>query len=610
MKSISKFTTLIATLILFSGLKLDAQRTTYRYRLVPTLGQHIREGINQWQKGREATAMMSSKIQTIREEYFEALKTGAPDLDEKERLYFGALLAKDLNILVDYKLSYWRFDGNPPGNFREIFFGKIDNGIHPKIWHKFESFADKYITNEKVLTGGVLAGGNMRGNMSEVDEEVFNKAMEMSLPEYESYVIARNWIEFERQEFPVEMETGEDRHKEFIIGLINAEQSKAFSIKESEDKYETLKNLIGMNAMNEAFDIIRSSFYVNHENYGFQNSEKLQLIDGAILVSVLKYASTTSPESYLFYQIYLNPIHEFGINKCIKDFDCALARLEEANYCFGKEKVHLITKQISEIEKEGNSEIAKFKEPLTIRYKKIYTPTQAFIPLLAEQDLIGFGKYLCIHNDYVDNKKISFENNLLPYGEEKLKIALDKSLLYYVNMDGKLALTFKRLMDYLEEEDKEKFKNMSYDDVIEKLRNTNPDFSSYWFSELGDGGWNYTKMHNYIIRNKYPEDTLFIFNNMYEEVKVNPATWTSVQNGTHINGIGLGVCRMYRKKTTPNIINVKFFHKGKVTFEYFLEKNTNYLIVKYSENGIEKTMDISHAISSDGLPCIFTSTKK
>lgn len=599
MKALSKYSTLVLVLIIFFGLKLNAQRTIYRYRLIPTLGDEIREGVNSWKKGRKITSRMSLKIQEIRDEYFKALKTNAPDLGEKEKLYYETLLAKDLNILVDYKLSYWRFDGNPPGNFRERFFGKIDNGIHPKIWHKFESFANEYIVNEKVLTGG---------DMSLVDEEVFFKAMKMSSSKYISYIIARNWIEFEKEGFSIGLESGDDRHKEFIIGLINAEQSKTFSIKDSEDKYKSLKNLIGLNAMNEAFDIIRSSFYVNNENYGFQNSEKLQLIDGSILASVLKYASTKSPEAYLFYQIYLNPIHEFGVNKCIRDFDCALARLEEASRCFGKEKVHIITKQIFEIEKADNSEIAKFKKPLKIKYKKVYTAKQAFLPLLAEQNLIGFGKYLCIHNDYVNRKKITFENNLLPYGEEKLKIALDKALFYFVNADGELRLTFNRLMEYLEQENKQKFEKMSYKEAVAKLKESTIDFSSDWLKELG--GWNYSGVKNYVIRDKRPSDTLIIFSNMRYELKINPSRWISVKEGSHINGIGRGVCglysRIYPNKPTPDVIKVQFYYNGKQTFHYILEKESSYLKVKYFEKGMEKKFDISNAISTDGLrPCIF-----
>jgi len=142
--------------LFYSVLLLCILNTAYaqkiKYIYAPTY--NFKYAFDQLRSGRANAAEFSVTIQSARVAYFKALTENSADLIQKSEKLKKLLYEKDLYNLLDYKLSYYRFDGKVSERVLSTLLGKVDNVYPSLIEWKFEDFAKEFLKHEYVETEG------------------------------------------------------------------------------------------------------------------------------------------------------------------------------------------------------------------------------------------------------------------------------------------------------------------------------------------------------------------------------------------------------------------------------------------------------------------------
>ena len=576
---------------------LQAQRVIYRYRYGPTLMDNMKQAAQSLRTGKMHIANASAEMKSIRTDFFNALKTNAPDLKEKEQLFYQALFSKDIIILNDYVTSYRYFGKEPVLTFNETFFGKVDGGIHTMAQDKFTRFAKAYMKHEDALTGGDPFKSTTATALD---------ALERCQKEYESYRIARDWLEFEQQKsLAID---GEEKYKMFIMGLTNSLSENLYTYEESEKIYqEHLRLMGGHTQMNQIYDLIHPVFEVTKDDARLHldrlsPAQQNQLYDLVWDFYMVRTDDTSGP-SYLnddmpytnwFIEYIITHqkegsakkfvfFHLYAYTECAREVKCAINTVKNAQAAFGKEKVEAVFQKIYSLERRYDGWFYGFKEPLIVDGKDIHAPHIAFMPLLITDDRDGFIHFLCLYNQ---DERYQTVEDLAEFGEEKIELAFKR--------------TYK---DYLE-------KNAGFHHIASKmffkeLKNDIIDFTEDQYRRLPDYDKNYYGYKNYINSGPLPSDTLVIFTNMTKKDAVDPSQWTTSMKGEHIQGIAHGICGLYYNQAKPTVVKVQFFYDSQLEFQYFLEQKTGYKLATYELNGAPKSSNIMGGFSKYNMPCLY-----
>jgi hypothetical protein len=581
----------ILLLFLHFALNLSAQRIIYEYRYAPTLGRHLRDGVNAWSKGLASHASLSAEVDKRRSEFFTALKSSSPNLSEKEKIYFETLMGKDIMILFDYKNTKMRFGDKTPINFFETFFGKIDGGIHSLAEDHFEEFADTYIFHEKKL---------LNGNILNFNADLFLEAFNKALPEYKSYCIVRDWIEFEEQN--VQIGSNDDRNKHFIIGTTVIYCKRPLSLEEGEEYYNQLSKALGKNNMNRIYDLFRKAFNINAGfklNLNKLSQSEINEIFNTLNATLTKNTIYThysgsfdqdcSPMSHKFFhdlfrynlelseeRLVFNVVKNY--THCKRDLHCAYQLYKNLEDVFGKTAVDSVLNKIYKskkvFDKDGDYIWSyRLEQPVKIRGKNVFALQTAFLGSLFEKHPEKFASFLL---RYSKNEKIKSISDLKSHGEDQFIKGIDKGLFDYLehpmsNFSGILESIYTEIH----------IKRFDYS-ILEKLPG----------AYTGDPDYFYKK-------SSINSDTFQIYTILSSH---NPQ-----DNYKFINSIGRGICLMVErsKGKLPENIKVNLTVNDRIDHSFSFGNNSDYRTLTYNENGKISNIDVSSILSKYSHCCLY-----
>jgi hypothetical protein len=575
----------ILLLFLHFALNLSAQRIIYEYRYAPTLGRHLRDGVNAWSKGLASHASLSAEVDKRRSEFFTALKSDSPNLAEKEKIYFETLMGKDIMILFDYKNTKMRFGDKTPINFFETFFGKIDGGIHSLAEDHFEEFADTYIFHEKKL---------LNGNILNFNADLFLEAFNKALPEYKSYCIVRDWIEFEEQN--VQIGSNDDRNKHFIIGTTVTYCKRPLSLEDGEQYYNQLSKALGKNNMNRIYDLFRKAFNINVDfklNLSRLSPTEINEIFTTLNTTLTKntiythysgsFEQDCSPMSHKFFhdlfrynlesseeRLVFNVVKNY--THCKRDLHCAYQLYKNLEDVFGITTVDSVLNNIYKskkvFDKDGDYIWSyRLEQPVKIRGKNVFALQTAFLGSLFEKHPEKFASFLL---RYSKNEKIKSISDLKSHGEDQFIKGIDKGLFDYLehpmsNFSGILESIYTEIIN-------KRFPYYDYQKISE----------NYFYKEIND-----------------KSDTFEVFI---------PLNDTEVENHyKNIHDFEKVMCKFFKHERVPipNVFKVCLTLEDKIYKKYLLDKNTGYKIMKFIDKGLLIEVDITKYLSKYHYSCIY-----